>query len=143
MKDLYALVSSVAGEVGVKLDVLEGVDAKIIMFEDQSRHLADRPQVAHSYPGLKIDLSIVVASGRRYGPVFSVESEDSEAVLTQFLDRHGVHELSHPNVRRIEAGESEKASNQPIPELRKAKPPHKSVAVEGALNSSASATSSY
>src|SRR2546423_571450 len=128
VKDLYALLHSVAAEVGVKLDVPGGVDARVFMFEDQSGHPADRPQVAHSYSGPIIDLSILVSPGRRYDPVFSVDSEDGESVLSQFLDRHGVHKISPPNVRRVKVGEFEKASsNQAIPELRKAKALHKSV----------------
>ena len=103
------------------------------MFEDQSGHPTDRPQVAHSYSGPIIDLSILAASGRHYDPVFSVESEDGESVLRQFLDRHGVHKLSPLNVRRIQVGEAEKAGSQPIPELRKAKVAHKSVAVGSAF----------
>ena len=133
VEDLYALVSKVAAEKGVKLDESGGVDARVIMFEDQSGHPADRPQVAHSYSGPIVDLSLLVSSGRHYDPVFSVDSEDGENVLRQFLDRHGVHKMSHPNVHKIKAGEPEKASNQPIPELRKAKAMHKSVAVGGKL----------
>jgi hypothetical protein len=41
--------------------------------------------------------------------------------------------LSPLNVRRIQVGEAEKAGSQPIPELRKAKVAHKSVAVGSAF----------
>src|ERR1700722_11031870 len=131
VKDLYALLSSTAAEVGVALDVPGGVDARIFMFEDQSGHPADRPQVAHSYSGPIIDLSILVSSGRVYDPVFSVESRDGESVLKAFLDLHSARNMSPPSVRRVKVGEAEKAIKQEIPELRKAKTAHKSVAAVG------------
>ena len=131
VKDLYTNLVSVAGQVGAKLDVPGGVDARVLMFEDQSEHPTDRPQVAHSYSGPIVDLSILASSGRHYDQVFSVESEDGEGVLRQFLDRHGVHKIPPPNVRRVKVGESEKASRAEIPELRKANAPHKSVALGG------------
>jgi phosphopantetheine adenylyltransferase len=133
VKDLYALLSSTATEVGVALDVPGGVDARIFMFEDQSGHPADRPQVAHSYSGPIIDLSILVSSGRVYNPVFSVESGDGESVLTAFLDLHSARKVSPPSVRRVKVGEAEEAANREIPELRKAKTAHKFVAAVGAF----------
>jgi phosphopantetheine adenylyltransferase len=131
VKDLYALISSTAAEVGVALDVPGGVDARVFMFEDQSGHPADRPQVAHSYSGPIIDLSILVSSGRAYDPVFSVESGDGESVLKAFLDLHSARKMSPPSVRKVKVGEAEKATNQEIPELRKAKTAHKFVAAAG------------
>jgi phosphopantetheine adenylyltransferase len=131
VKDLYTLLGSIAVEVGVKLDVPGGVDARVFMFEDQSGHPADRAQVAHSFSGPIIDLSILVSSGRVYDPVFSVESEDGEKVLRAFLDLHGKRSTSHPNVCKIKVGESEKVGSREIPELRKARAAHKSVAVGG------------
>lgn len=133
VKDLYTLVSNVAGEIGVKLDVPGGIDARVFLFEDQSGHPADRPQVAHSYSGPIIDLSILVSSGRVYDPIFSVESEDGEAVLQAFLDLHRVRNASPPDIRRIKDGEFEKPSSREIPEFRKAKAAHKSVAVGGSF----------
>jgi phosphopantetheine adenylyltransferase len=131
VKDLYALLSSTAAEVGVALDVPGGVDARIFMFEDQSGHPADRPQVAHSYSGPIIDLSILVSSGRVYDPVFSVDSGDGESVLTAFLDLHSARKMSPPSVRKVKVGEAEKPTNREIPELRKAKTAHKFVAAAG------------
>jgi phosphopantetheine adenylyltransferase len=131
VKDLYTLLGGVAAEVGVKIDVPGGVDARIFMFEDQIGHPADRPQVAHSFSGPIIDLSILASSGRHYDDIFSVESEDGERVLKAFLDAHHVRNASPPNVRRVKVGESEKPVRREIPELRKAKTAHRSVAVAG------------
>lgn len=131
VKDLYALLNRTAAEVGVGLDVPGGVDARIFMFEDQSGHPADRPQVAHSYSGPIIDLSILVSSGRVYDPVFSVESSDGESVLRAFLNLYSTRNISPPSVRKVTVGEAEKAINREIPELRKAKTAHKSVAAVG------------
>ena len=131
VKDLYALLNRTAAEVGVALDVPGGVDARIFMFEDQSGHPADRPQVAHSYSGPIIDLSILVSSGRVYDPVFSVESSDGGSVLKAFLDLHSARNMSPPSVRKVTVGEAEKAINREIPELRKAKTAHKSIAAVG------------
>ena len=127
VKDLYALLNKTAAEVGVALDVPGGVDARIFMFEDQSGHPADRPQVAHSYSGPIIDLSILVSSGRVYDPVFSVESSDGESVLKAFLDLYSARNMSPPNIRKVTVGEAEKTINREIPELRKAQTAHKSV----------------
>lgn len=134
VKDLYTLLGSTAAETGVKLDAAGGVDARVFMFEDQIGHPADRPQVAHSYSGPIIDLSILASSGRHYDHVFSVESEDGESVLKAYLEAHHVRNTSPPNVRRVTVGESEKGSKPPIPELRKAKTAHKSVTVGGTFD---------
>jgi phosphopantetheine adenylyltransferase len=131
VKDLYALLSNIAAEAGIKLNVAGGIDARIFMFEDQIGHPADRPQVAHSFSGPIIDLSILASSGRHYDHIFSVESEDGETVLKAFLDAHHVRNTSPPNVRRVKAGESEKPGAREIPELRKAKVAHRSITVGG------------
>jgi len=131
VKDLYALLNRTATDVGVALDVPGGVDARIFMFEDQSGHPTDRPQVAHSYSGPIIDLSILVSSGRVYDPVFSVESSDGESVLRAFLDLYSARNMSPPSVRKVTVGEAEKAINREIPELRKAQTAHKYVAAVG------------
>lgn len=131
VKDLYTLVRSIATEASIKLDAAGGIDARVFMFEDQIGHPADRPQVAHSFSGPIIDLSILASSGRHYDHIFSVESEDGENVLRAFLDAHHVRNTSPPNVRRVEAGKSEEPGHREIPELRKAKVAHRSVAVGG------------
>jgi phosphopantetheine adenylyltransferase len=131
VKDLYSLINTTAAGVGVRLDVAEGVDARVFVFEDQSGHPADRPQVAHSFSGPIIDLSILASSGRHYDHVFSAESEDGESLLRAYLAAHHVRNTSPPNVRRVKVGEIDRASKPDIPELRKAKTAHKAVAVGG------------
>jgi phosphopantetheine adenylyltransferase len=132
VKDLYTLISTAATGAGVQLDAAGGVDARVFMFEDQSGHPADLPQVAHSYSGPIIDLSILASSDRHYHRIFSVESEDGEGVLRAYLDAHRAQNISPPtNILRVKVGETEKASKSPIPELRKADAAHKSVVVGG------------
>lgn len=133
LEDMYTLLCMVAVETGVEMDIAGGIDARIFMFEDQSGHPADRASVNHSFSGPVIDLTILVASGRSYDPVFSLESEAGEGVLKEFLRLHGLHNTPAPNVQRTVGGTSVKVTEKFAPELRRTTA-HKSVAVGGTFD---------
>ena len=133
LEDVYTLLCIIAVETGVEMDVPGGIDTRIFMFEDQGGHPEDRAPVNHSFSGPVIDLTILVSAGRAYDPVFSVESEEGEGVLKEFLRLHGQMNIPQPNVRRTVGGTSIKMTQKFAPELRKTKI-HRSVAVGGTFD---------
>ena len=136
LKDMYALVGELAKDAGVAIDSPGGVDPRIFMLEDQTGFPDDRPVMNHSLSGPIVDLPILVSSGRNYDPVFSVDTDEGEDVLNQFLHVYGLKNWNKPNVRKTPGGHFEKPKQKPknIPEWRKTQQRHKSVAVGGVFD---------
>jgi phosphopantetheine adenylyltransferase len=138
LKELYTLICSIAVENGVELDIPGGLDARVFMLEAIREGQSSSQPANDAYSGPLVNASTLVAAKRRYDPVFSVESEQGEHVLQNFLKLHNaLSNPSPPNVRRIIGGTSmtnPSTIQEPATEATHSPKPHYSVAMGGTFD---------
>lgn len=99
---LYKLVCVVAAKQAINVEDAEGIDVKLILLAHSRNpdELGSQHSTGNRVFGPVIDLPTLAVSQRPWKSVFSVESEDGETLLRQFL----VLQDSHVNINNVGGG---------------------------------------
>ena len=138
LKQTYSLVCSVAATRKIDLDFPGGIDVRILIFEPRSEQLPQKLVGKQVLSGPIVDLDTFVLSDRTYKTIYSVEGEDGEGLLKQFLTTWGSKQKEEPPpIVRLPSGpaiihpeassETSRVEDGPIAS-------HKSVAVGGTFD---------
>ena len=136
--DLYTLICLTAVRDGIELDFPGGVDARVFILEERSEDGDGEPGINLSVSGPIIDIPTLASSERPYDLVLSVESEEGEGVVREYLRLRGLTDRSPPTLRRVTGGTSMTRSQDPTissASLGLPRPhPHQSVIVGGTFD---------
>ncbi|KAI9713704.1 MAG: hypothetical protein M1828_001393 [Chrysothrix sp. TS-e1954] len=132
LAQVYSLICAVASEKSINIEDVEGVDVRVIMLAHAH---GEEPQMnvkvsSASTMGPVIDLQTLAMSQRPWQLVYSIDNDEGEHILHQFL----VTQDSHVNVRKLEPGHVPSSSTDlqlATESAEQQDSTHKSIAVGG------------
>jgi len=102
--DLYKLICVIAAENSIDTEDAHGVDARVVLVayprDGKLLHPAEDNLPEQETQGPAIDLNTLAKSSRPWDTVYSVESEEGEGLLKNFL----VHAKAETFVKRVTGG---------------------------------------
>lgn len=136
---IYKLIGIVGVKESIELDTPGGVDARVFFLDYSHPQPPSIPQAVNRNVPLQgpiIDLQTLVLCSRKWSTVYSLQTDDGEALLTEFLDlftSQNGHEHV-PTIRQLAGGAT---STEPDVHLEKSSDqisPHYFVAVGGTFD---------
>ena len=136
LEEIYSLLCVIAAQEKVDLDFPGGLDVRAFMVDHPDNYVGGSQQ-SRAFSGPLIDLSTLILSGRVYGNLFAVESEEGERAKQTYMKYQAFRNLPLPSVTKVPGGTfvttSEDHEDASAEDLSKAQK-HTSVAVGGTFD---------